>query len=302
MQRRTALLGLGGLLLQSRSGAQPALPPMRWQVRDMPPLFSYRDGKPPSRLEDLGQGAVDGFMRQLLPLLPQYQHEFVETTAARADAMVREGMTLCSLIHLYTPERLSERYFTPVFPILGPLQARVVVHRSQLVRFAALGQPLSLTKLLQQESFSGMVSAGRSYGPGVDSLIRAPLDSGSLKSVVVMRHSNVLTMLRAQRMDYALEFPIQVSEYLRSVNAPGELVCLPILEAPPITQAYASCTRSEEGRRQIEAIDQAIRRMAQPAARDVWFPAWRNKPFDAAQQAKLKRFFDQRAHGGPQID
>jgi uncharacterized protein (TIGR02285 family) len=303
MQRRAALFGLGGsLLLQARSATQPALPVMRWQVRDMPPLFNYRDGRPPRQLEDLGDGVVEGFMRQLLPQLPQYRHEFVEATAARADAMVREGMTLCSMIHLHTPERLADRYFTPTYPILGQLQARVVVHRSQLARFAALGQPLSLSKLLQQESFTGMVSAGRSYGPGVDSLIRAPLDSGSLKSVVVMRHNSVLAMLLARRMDYSIDFAPQVNEYLRSVNAPGELVSLAILEAPPITQSYASCTRNEEGRRQIEAIDQAIRRIAQPAARAIWLQAWRGHTLDATSLAKYTRFYDQRARGGPQIE
>jgi uncharacterized protein (TIGR02285 family) len=303
MQRRAALLGLGGGLLMPLAGAQPALPTMRWQVRDMPPLFNYRDGKPPSRLEDLGHGVIDGFMRHLLPQLPQYRHEFVEATTARADAMVREGMTLCSMIHLHTPERLAERYFTPTHPVLGQLQAKLIVHRSQLARFTALGEPLSLAQLLQQHpELSGMVSAGRSFGAGVDRAIRAHGEGSGLKAVVVMRHSSVLTMLRARRMDYAIEFPEQVTEYLRNVRAPGELVGLPLVEAPPITQSYASCTRNEEGRRQIEAIDQAIRRMAQPAARELWLPAWRGHNIDAADLAKYRRFYDQRARGGPQIE
>ena len=304
MQRRAALLlGLGGSWLTARADPRhDAEPTMLWQVRDMPPLFNYRDGKPPARIADLGHGPVDGFMGQLLRQLPQYRHAFIEVTAARAEAMAREGRTLCSLLHLHTPERRAERYFTPAYPVLRPLQAHLVVHRSQLARFVELGQPLSLAAVLQRADFSGMVSAGRSFGPGVDRVIREHPDAVGLKTVVTIRHSSVLTMLRARRMDYAIEFRAQIDEYLRSVNTPGELVGLPILEAPPIAVSYASCTRNEEGRRQIEAIDQAVRRMAQPAARAVWLPAWRGTPFEAADLARLRRFYDARALGGPEIE
>lgn len=278
---------------------------MRWQVRDMPPHMVYVDGKPPARIEDLSRGTIGAFMRQLLPLLPQYRHEFVEATAARAEAMVREGQTLCSMIHLYTPERLAERYFTPAYPVLGQLQAQVVVHRSQLARFAALGRPLSLAALLQRADLSGAMSAGRSFGAGVDRVIRAQGEGSNLRPIVVVRHSSVLTMLRARRMDYALDFSSGVEDYLRSVNAPGELVCLPISEAPLIPLSYASCSRNEEGRRQVEAIDAAIRRLAQGPERDAWigsgFIGWR-PPLEAQERARLKRFFDDRARGGPQIE
>jgi uncharacterized protein (TIGR02285 family) len=299
--RRRSLTALGGALLLPGTRAQD-LPVMRWQVRDMPPHFNYRDGKPPERLEELGHGSVDGFMRLLLRQLPQYRHEFIEATAARAQAMTREGKTLCSMIHIYTPERLAERYFTPAYPVLGQLQAQVVVHRSQLARFKAMGQPLSLATLMQRRDVSGMMSAERSFGAGVDRVVRAQGEVSNLKPVVVMRHSSVLTMLRARRMDYALDFPAGVEEYLRSVGAPGELVCLPMAEAPLIALSYASCTRNEEGRRQIEAIDQAVRRMAQPAGREAWLQIWRDKPFEAADLARLKRFYDERARTGPQIE
>ncbi|HEX2012846.1 MAG TPA: hypothetical protein VJN44_18100, partial [Roseateles sp.] len=236
MRGRIALAGLAAaaVLLPPRGAGADEPAPMRWQVRDMPPHFIYAGGRPPARVEDLGGGTIDSYMRQLLPLLPQYRHAFVEATAARAQAITREGKTLCSLIHLYTPERLAERYFSPAYPVLGTLQAQVVVHRSQLPRFAALGQPLSLAQLLQRSDLSGMMTAGRSFGASVDRL------------------------LRARRMDYALEFPGLLDEYLRNVDAPGELVGLPMAEASAIALTYVSCTRNEEGRQQIEAIDQAI--------------------------------------------
>ncbi|QPF76250.1 hypothetical protein G8A07_27190 [Roseateles sp. DAIF2] len=303
LRRRTALLA--GL-----TAARPALPraeeaatPMRWQVRDMPPLFAYTGGHTPTRLEDLGRGLIDGYMRQLLPLLPQYRHEFVEVTVPRAQALLREGKTLCSMIHLYTPERLAERYFTPAYPMPGQLQAQVIVHRSQLARIAAaLGPaPLSLAALLQRPDFSGMMTAGRSFGVGVDRVLRAQAPgSGNLSPVVVVRHSSVLTMLRARRMDYALEFPGMVDEYLRSVGAPGELVGLPIAEASTIALSYASCTRSEEGRRQIEAIDQAIRRLAQPEHRATLLRRWQSP--GPAERQRLNQYFDERARGGPLIE
>lgn len=305
MRRRIALAGLAAaaVLLPPRGAGADEPAPIRWQVRDMPPHFIYPGGKPPGRVEDLGGGTIDSYMRQLLPLLPQYRHAFVEATAARAQAIAREGKTLCSLIHLYTSERLAERYFSPAYPVLGTLQAQVVVHRSQLPRFAALGQPLSLAQLLQRGDLSGMMSAGRSFGASVDRVLRAlPPGSGNLAPVVVLRHSSLLSMLRARRMDYALEFPGLLDEYLRNVGAPGELVGLPMAESTAIPLTYVSCTRNEEGRQQIEAIDQAIRQLAQPARRESLLRHWRSPAFGPAERARLNQYMDERARGGPQIE
>lgn len=277
---------------------------MSWQVHAMPPFFAYRNGQRPQRIEDLsGEGTVDSFMRLLLPLLPQYRHEFVDVTAARAAAMAREGRPLCSLLHLRLPARLGERYFTPAYPIVRPLQPVLVVHREQRARFAALGQPLSLTALLQREDFSGIYAIGRSFGAEIDRLIRSqPGTRPALQGLVTGRYSNVLTMLRARRMDYALDYPQPVDDYLQSVGAPGELVCLPFAEAPQLTMVYASCTRSEAGLRQMEAIDAAIRELAQPRWRKALQQGLREQDFSRSERSRIDHYLDERARGGAQIE
>lgn len=307
---RRSFAGLGSALLLPgalRAQQPPPAESIVWQVRHMPPHFVYREPQQPPRepAELSGQGSVDSYMRLLLPLLPQYRHEFIETTPARAEALVREGRSLCSLLLLRTAERLHERYFTPAYPVLGALQVQLVVHRDQLARFAALGPaPLSLAALLQRPELSGMYSAGRSFGSEVDRVIRAqPETRRPLQGVVVVRHSSVLTMLRARRMDYALEYPAPVEDYLRTVNAPGELVCLPIAEAPLLTMMYVSCTRSEAGRRRIEAIDAAIRELGRPALRAPLHEGMRHgRPYGPAERARVDRFFDERARGGALIE
>ena len=66
------------------TAAAPSAPPvLRWLVQDMPPHFAYRDKRPPQRVEDLGDGEVDGFLRLLIERMPQYRHEFIELSLPR---------------------------------------------------------------------------------------------------------------------------------------------------------------------------------------------------------------------------
>jgi len=307
--RLAAALLSAALLPAGPASAQPTPPPappappvLRWLVQDMPPHFVYRDGKPPQRVEDLGQGEVDGFLRLLIERMPQYRHEFIELSLPRFEAQVRQGETLCSVLHVRTPERLQWLYFTTLYPAMLSRQIHVVVRREDLARFESNGQPLQLADLLRRTDLSGLLPRDRSFGPRIDRLLAANAERAP-RSIVAGRGANLLPMLRAKRMDYTLEYPVAVDEFSATHPGPPELAKLSLAEGRSTVIATAGCSRTPEGRRAVEAMDQAARQLAADPQRDAWIRAWRNgAPVDADDLQRLNRFLDERARGSSQVE
>jgi len=114
--------------------------------------------------------------------------------------------------------------------------------------------------------------------------------------------NQVLDMLRAGRMDYTLEYPAVVNDYLQRVGEPGALVVLPLTEGFTTQLATVSCSRTPEGRRYIEAIDAAVRKLAAEPDREAWVKAWRGSRQTATDARRLNAYMDERARGGPRIE
>ena len=295
-------LAAGLALLATATLAMAQDPPrLRWLVQDVPPYFSYLGSRAPSRPEELGQGEVDGFLRLLIQRLPDYRHEFVEASTPRYESWSRQGETLCSVLHVRRPERLDWLHFTPLHPALQARQIHIIVRKEALPRFEQDGQALQLAELLQRRDLVGLLPRDRSFGPRIDSLLAEQGPRGP-RTIAVTRNTQLLAMLRAKRMDYTLEYPSVVQEFLRQQGGPADLVRLPLAEGRSTQLATASCSRTPEGRQLIEVIDLAMRQLAQDPQRERLLRSWRGSAMDEAEQQKLLRYLDERARGGPQIE
>ena len=298
------LAALTAALLPAATPALAAPPAgtIRWVVQHLPPHFSLKRGQPPRRIEELGSGEVEGFMRVLLARMPEYRHEFVEVGTGRFEALSRTGETLCSLLHVFTPERLDWLYFSDVYPTLVSREIHVIVRRDRLAMLGAASAPggqLALADLLQRPELRPLLALDRAFGPQIDKLLAA--QQVPRLSVGAQLSHRMLDMLRAGRMDYTLEYPAVVNDYLRSVGEPGALVALPVAEGISATHGSAACSRTPEGRRQIEAIDAAVRALARDPAREAWVRAWRGAVPAPADLKRLNAYMDERARGGPHI-
>ncbi|WP_349741241.1 hypothetical protein [Roseateles cavernae] len=299
--RRLLARGLAALACAA-AGVQAQTPTtLRWVVQHMPPHFSYASGRVPQTVEDLGRGEVDGFLRLLIPRLPEYRHEFVEAGTARFESLARQGETLCSVLHVRRPERLDWLYFTHLHPALASREIHVIVHRDSKARFEQGGQTLQLAELLQRRELVGLLPRDRSYGPRIDALLQAQ-GTNAPKTVATGRGMQLLAMLRAKRMDYTLEYPAAVDEFMQGLGGPPELLKLPLAEGRSTTLATAACSRTPEGRQQIEAIDRAVRTLAEDPQRERWLREWRGAALDEAERRRLLRYLDERAGAGPQIE
>lgn len=287
-------------LFAGPASAQPtepaALPTLRWLVQDMPPHFSYAHGYPPKTVDDLGDGEISSFLRLLIQRMPQYRHEFIEASLPRFETLARQGETLCSALHLRKPERLEWLYFTQLYPPLFSRQIHVVVHKDNLARFESQGQVLRLSELLQRKDLIGLLPRDRGFGTHIDNLLQAA-GPRAPATVVTGRSMHLLTMLRAKRMDWTLEYPSVVD-----ASGGGELVKLPLAEGRSTAVATVACSRNAEGKQRIEAIDAAARKLAQDPQRDAWIRAWRGDALDETERRTIQRYMDERARGGSLVE
>jgi len=287
--------------LAAPARAQEPAGPVRWMTQDFPPHFTYLNGEPPQRVADLAHGELDGFLRLLIANMPQHKHEFLDAGFPRFEALARQGQTLCSVLHLRTPERLNWLYFTQLHPPLFSRQLHVIVRRDKAAQFESGGQPLHLSELLQRTELLAVLPRDRSFGPKIDALLKTAAFNAP-QTVVATRSQQLLAMLRAGRMDYTLEYPSAVDEYLRTAEPGPELIKLPLAEGRSTMVATAACTRNAEGRKHIEAIDLAVRRLAQDPQREAWIRAWRGDALDEQDRLRINRYMDERAKGGALID
>ena len=284
-------------------GAGAATPlTITWLVVEMPPHFSYPEHHAPRTPEELGQhGEIDGLQRLLIAQMPpEIQHNFVEASLSRFESMARLGEPVCSMFHVRTPERLQWLYFTPLLPPMDSRDLHVVVRRDSMPRFVEGGQTLQLTELLRRRELTGLLPSERSYGRHIDGLLQAAGDAAP-KKVNVGHNMHLLPMLRAGRMDYTLEYPSVLAEYLRTNPDGPPLVALPITEGRSTNLATAACSRSPAGRRAIEAIDQAARSLARSPQRDALIREWRG-PLSDSDRQRLNAYLNERAKSGPQIE
>ncbi|WP_457418371.1 TIGR02285 family protein [Roseateles sp. P5_E7] len=276
---------------------------IRWVAQDVPPHFSFVQGHAPRNVAELGHGEVDGFMRVLLARMPQYRHEFVEASTARYEALSRNGETLCSTLHVRTPARLSWLYFSHLYPALISREIHVIVRREALAQLSE-GAPqdgrLVLAELLKRPNLRLLLARDRAFGAQIDNLLGQ--QAVPRLAVGAKLSTRLLDMLRAGRMDYTLEYPAVVKDYLTRAGDPGALVALPVVEGLSTLLATVSCSRTPEGRRQIEAIDAAARELARDPRREAWAREWRGKRADAQDMKRLNAYMDERARGGPRIE
>lgn len=282
----------------AQSAAEQAthLPTLRWLVQDMPPHFSFAHGHMPRSADDLGDGEISGFLRLLIQRMPQYRHEFIEASLPRFETLVRQGEVLCSALHLRKPERLEWLYFTQLYPPLFSRQIHVVVRKDNLARFQSQGQVLQLSELLQRKDLVGLLPRDRGFGPRIDGLLQAA-GANAPATVVAGRSMHLLTMLRAKRMDWTLEYPSVVD-----AAGASDLIKLPLAEGRSTAVATVACSRNAEGKQRIEAIDMAARKLAQDPQREAWIRAWRGDSLDDAERRTILRYMDERARGGSLVE
>lgn len=271
--------------LQALAGAAQALE-VRWAIIDGPPFHTRGAPEPTGQPADLGDGLLDALITGLAREAPELRHRFVVMSRPRMWRAMQAGEPICYADAFRTPERLRWAYLTPA-TLAVPL---VLVTRKGLL---GAGTDVSLADVLARPDLHGAFEPDRSYGEGLDTLIRQA--GPQARSMNLPDSPVLLRMLEAGRMDYLVEYPPTVHYFAQRLQPPPELDVYALREAREPTPSYIACTRSPWGRQVVQALDRAVRRWAATpdAPRSIvrWLP-----PEVAQREAGgVEAFFRERA-------
>jgi uncharacterized protein (TIGR02285 family) len=248
------LLQFIAIITTSRAETIP-LQAVHWYYNDFPPYFitsgSYQ-----------GMGSGDQQMKILIQRLPQFRHERVLASHSRAVEMMKGQTNVCHTALFKTPERAAEMEYS--VPILQNLSNGFITLRTrfnQLKPFLDEQGQLRLNDFLNDGTYRVGIVAGRSFGAGVDGVLKKHLGQ---KSVVVVTSndglaSRLLKLITQREYDAVISYSYELQYVVRHLKLnPRDFVFIPIVEQVPLQPIYVACSKSEFGKQVIAAINLAL--------------------------------------------
>lgn len=228
-----------------------ATPVIDWLSLHWPP---FRIAEAP----DKGQGHLDQMQQMLMAALPQYQHQLHYSNLARVEqALAAPTKETCIFALIYNPTRAK----TMSYSIPAVMSVNVMVHVRATHPLASQwqsGPGVALAEVTADPKIHGVVEQNRGYPLLVKQFLDIP---GSNLSSQSLQNVNPVELLAAKRFDYLIEFPDRVRYFQAQLSHKNDVIDLPIRGLDPLMYSYVACQASEEGRRRVSDINQALQKL-----------------------------------------
>lgn len=225
-----------------------------WLVNDFAP-YNILSG--PSR----GQGAADIRMQMVVRRLPEFRHEIVEGAAVRSNDLVKTKPNVCRANLLKNPERETFMEFSR-HP-LEILSNGLITTRKRAMQF----QPyLNEKGELRLDDFLGAgkrvtVITDRAFGAHIDSMLKKYTGTASVVKTSPADHmsSRLLKLASQDEFDGIVGYAVELRYLARQLGLQeSDFTMLPIADELPLVETYFTCSKSDFGKRVINAIDRVL--------------------------------------------
>lgn len=215
-----------------------------WRLNDWPPAYILTG---PFK----GKGVMDEFLKIYIEQLPEYNHKKVEMTLSRFHREAKKGNKVC---HVGT---FPEEFLEMSIPFYVVLPHQIIIRKDKL-HLLKDEEPISLHKLLKNKKLFTAISQGR-YGEHINSI----LDQyrGQMNIVDIPAYSNINEMLLKGRIDYVIEFDVNINYLEKIKNRFDKVVAIDIrevLEKTPYLKVYSGCSKTKWGQQVIEKLNKII--------------------------------------------
>lgn len=283
--------GMAGAAASDTDAAQKRIV---WLVADWPPYYIFKNGKAPSAPGELGDGAGDRMLAELIARLPAYAHSFQISNIQRTWATLEAGQNVCYTGAARNAYHDRIALLTPFAQFPTPV---LVIRHDRRERLGLPPGPVSLTELVSKRpDLSGLVQQRRSYGAEIDAILGR---AGNVQWIPVNGMADLLHQLDAGRADYVIEYPTLVEFGRRTGAYRHELDLLSLSDAPPLLTAYIACTRNAWGQGVSADIEKAVRKAAGSRNYRYAIRDWMSSGLQKQVGEEMDRFFDQLAAGSP---
>lgn len=276
------LVVVGSILLQVPEISM-AKEKLYWMEADAPPFFIH-DG--PLK----GQGYEDLITDILKENLPQYEHVSMPATISRHYHQWRQGEPACSLAMYKTPERLEFTYFS--IPSVFTLPPVLIIKKE---RFSAFGgqKVVRLQDVLADNTFIIGRSKKRSYGVVFDAILdRYGTEENIFSYEGAELSLNLFKMLLAGRIDALPGLPEEAMYLAETFGIRDQIMTLTVEENLQDHEAmltYVACSKTEWGKRTIQAINEVLVRQRPTARYRSAYERW----LDESSIGKYRKLYDE---------
>ena len=217
----------------------------------------------------------------------------------RMQQQLEQGRSLCSAVNLRSAERDRLALFVPLL-VVPPMQ--LVVRAEDRARMPLVNGHVVWQALLDS-GLHGGVHSQRVYPPIIRASLQRALSDGRLQSVSLSGNIDKhLLMLSHGRFDFTLEFPLVVSQVMRSGQLKAPLALFPLQQMEQLEVAGTYCTRGPWGEEMARQIDASLRELLQAQSLEPLYRHWLPAESYQAYQAPIQHFLQQRARQAARID
>jgi uncharacterized protein (TIGR02285 family) len=241
------LLHAAVLLGVFASAAAHAQDKVLWLKTEWPPVFMRNS-----------QGFGDHSLAWLIERLPGYAHEIRGLPLPRLLKLMEDTEnTVCANGLLRTPDREAKYLISRDLmrlPALG-----LVVRTTDAKAYDPLRNDkgeVEFRRLMQQEALDGVVNENRTYGHVLDELLRHPVSGKTYARLP--KTSGMVSMLAANRVDWALLYPFEAIWLARQEQTAPVLTVLPIAELPSLSNGGITCYRTPLAKNLVAQIDRIL--------------------------------------------
>ncbi len=239
-----------------------------------------------------GEGNIPADTNQLLvEALKDQVIEFQVAPLARIDRLLKAQGRVCASNRIKTVARAQHNLFSLPLNLflgqrlysLGPankVPEKLLNDKQQLISLA------KLFKLLPDKMLG--VGQGRSYGELLDGQI-SQIDRNSVLMRPGKDPSVLIKMLARRRVDFLIEYPIDMNKEMRKTKQPFELSSVEVFGAPGFLAGRIACTKTDSSRRFIKLVNTALRQLYQS---DEFYKA-HTRYLDTADLPLFDRYFRQ---------
>lgn len=208
-----------------------------------------------------GQGYGNVVAERIQQELPEYEHHRMVTNVIRHFDMFKRGDQVCSIGLYRTPEREQFLHFS--IPSMLTMPPVLVIRKEYLGQYGQNGA--SLAQLLQNPDFRLGLSSDRSYGAGLDAVLKAAVpDDNRIFFSGQELGGNYLKMLLLDRLDGLLALPDEAMYHAEQMGIRDRIALVPLQENQQDTNAWmcmVGCPDTVWGRQVIDRVNAVLMRI-----------------------------------------
>lgn len=209
----------------------------------------------------------------VLSALTDYDINIQLVQLPRAKILMKSMDNLCMSNRVKTKERLKDNTFSLPVNVFPSLRLYYLADNENIFTDNSLeallneqGELKSLAHIFNHYPNAILATTkGRSFGEVVDKQIQQVPSDNILQRAGDGRYQAMMQMLLKGRVDFIIDFPVEIKRELDAFNRPVSLASLPMADTPDYVVGHIACSKSDLGEKVVQQVNTRLLALYQQA-------------------------------------